>query len=172
MDEPEWLSVARDMVGIREIKGSVHEPLILRLWALAGMGHVKDDETAWCAAFVGGVLETAGIRCTRKPNARSYCDWGIDCLESGPLEAPLGAVIVFSRPPSEWMGHVGFAVGQNKAGQIIVMGGNQRDRVGIDPFETGRVIAARWPVEKRTDLRLLRKLPMLNVSGPASTGET
>lgn len=172
MNEPEWLLIARDLLGQREVKGSEHNPAIVRLWQMAGMPYIADDETAWCAAFVGGVLETAGIRCTRKPNARSYTDWGHDVLESGPLMVPLGAIIVFSRPPNEWQGHVGFAVGCNRDGNLLILGGNQKDRVGIDPFHPGRVIAARWPKEYEGDLRLLRRLPLLNMTGSVSKDES
>lgn len=171
-DEPEWLQTARDFIGLREVKGILNEPLIMRMWATAHMSDVKDDETAWCAAFVGSTLESSGFRCTRKPNARSYCDWGVDVFESGALMVPLGAILVFSRPPSEWMGHVAFAVGYNSDGMILALGGNQKDRVGIDAFDPGRVIAARWPVESRADLKMLRRIPLLNLHGPLSTGES
>lgn len=171
LPEPEWLEHARDLIGLREIKGTVHEPKILQLWQDAGLGHIRDDETAWCAAFVGGALHRAGFTGTRKPNARSYCDWGIDVFESGALHVPLGAVVVFSRPPSEWQGHVAFAVGFNRNAQLLALGGNQKDRVSIAPFDPGRVIAARMPAGYAHDLRLLRRIPLLNMGGAASNHE-
>jgi uncharacterized protein (TIGR02594 family) len=171
IEQPEWLLNARDMIGLKEIPGHIHEPLVVRLWEMAGMPHIQDDETAWCAAFVGGCLELAGIKSTRKPNARSYTDWGVDVLESGPLEIPLGAIVVFSRPPSEWQGHVAFAVGYNDADQLLCLGGNQKNMVRVDPFHVKRIVAARWPSEHRTDLRMLRRLPKLPINTPLSTGE-
>lgn len=170
--EPAWLSSARDLVGLREIKGAQHEPKILQLWEFAGMSHVRDDETAWCAAFVGGTLEMAGIRCSRKPNARSYMDWGIDVLQNGALAMPLGCVAVLSRPPSEWQGHVGYPVGLTDDGFIAILGGNQSDSVSIAKFQPGRVIAARWPnTGNAFDIRMLRQLPLLKIGGNASHNE-
>lgn len=171
LDEPPWLFEARELLGLREIKGSVHEPKILQLWHDAGLGHIRDDETAWCSAFVGGTLNRGGFTGTRKPNARSYCDWGIDVFESGALLAPLGAVLVFPRPPSAWQGHVAYAVGYNRDGQVLALGGNQKDSVSIAPFDPRRVIAARMPSGYFNDLRLLRRLPLLNIAGNASANE-
>jgi uncharacterized protein (TIGR02594 family) len=172
-NEPPWLEEARPLQGVREIKGAKHNPQILQLWHDAYLSHIKDDETAWCAAFVGACLERAGYKSTRKPNARSYTTWGIDVIESGVLHVPLGAILVFSRPPSEWMGHVAFAVGYNKHMKILALGGNQADQVSIAPFDPGRVIAARMPIEMRADtnLLLLRRIPELAIVAPISTNE-
>ncbi len=171
LPEPPWLFEARNLIGLQEIKGTKHAPDILRLWRDAGMGHILDDETAWCSAFVGGCLQRAGIVGTRKPNARSYCDWGIDVFESGALHVPLGAVVVFSRPPNDWQGHVAFAVGFNRDGKLLALGGNQKDSVSIAPFNPGRVIAARMPAGYANDIRLLRRIPLLQMGGNLSTNE-
>jgi hypothetical protein len=48
-----------------EIKGPRHNPLILQFWKGIKRGGIKDDETPWCAAFVGAMLERAGIKSTR-----------------------------------------------------------------------------------------------------------
>jgi uncharacterized protein (TIGR02594 family) len=172
-NSPAWLEEAKPLVGEREIKGTKHNPKIVHLWHDAHLSHVRDDETAWCAAFVGASLERAGYRSTRRPNARSYTTWGIDVMESGVLHVPLGAILVFSRPPSEWMGHVAFAVGYNKHMKILALGGNQSDRVSVSPFDPGRVIAARMPIEMKADtnLLLLRRIPELDIVAPVSTNE-
>lgn len=173
MDEPLWLSAARDLIGLKEIKGTVHEPRILKLWKDAGLGHITDDETAWCAAFVGGTLNAADIVGTRKPNARSFCDWGLDVFENGALAMPLGCIAVLSRPPSEWQGHVGYAVGYTPDGKIAILGGNQKDAVSIAKFDPGRVIAARWPKTGNPfDIRMLRRLPLLDIPGSISLRES
>ena len=70
--EPVWLSIARKYIGTKEIKGIKHEPKIVQWWRAIKRGGIKDDETPWCAAFVGGVLEEAGIISSRNEGARSY----------------------------------------------------------------------------------------------------
>lgn len=154
MNEPAWLTIARDLIGLREIKGAQHEPEILRLWRDAGLPFT-DDETAWCAGFVGGVLKRAGIKPSGSAAARSYSRWGIDVFEDRALvRIPLGSVLVFSRPPSETSGHVGFATGFTKDGRVMCLGGNQKDSVNIAPFEAERIVAARYPIECLDDLRI------------------
>ena len=37
------------------------------------------------------------------------------------------------------------AIGQDKAGNLMVLGGNQGDQVNIKPFSTSRVVGYRWP---------------------------
>jgi hypothetical protein len=54
MSEPRWLAEARRHLGVREIAGRKHNPLILRWWTLI-RAPFTDDETPWCAGFVGGV---------------------------------------------------------------------------------------------------------------------
>lgn len=172
LDDPAWVIEARDDVGVSEVKGSKHNQRVLQLWIDANLAHVQDDETAWCAAAVGAWLERAGVRSSRKPNALSYLDWGIDVFESGALAVPLGAILVKRRPGAEWQGHVTIAVGVTPDGLICGLGGNQKDRVGIDTFDPRVFIAARWPVEPETrDLKLLRRLPLLNIRSTPSIKE-
>jgi hypothetical protein len=52
-------------------------------------------------------------------------------------------VVVFKRDGG---GHVGFVVGKDQAGNLMVLGGNQSDSVNIKPFKTDRVVGYRWPV--------------------------
>jgi uncharacterized protein (TIGR02594 family) len=170
VNEPKWLSIARDLIGLREIKGSAHEPKILALWKDAGLPF-NDDETAWCAGFVGGCLARAGCAPSLSAAARSYSSWGIDVLANGHEQIPLGAVVVYSRPPSEWSGHVGFAVGRTPEGAIMTLGGNQKDSVNIAPFDPDRLIAARWPVEQLQSIGMLASIPVMTTSIPLSARE-
>jgi uncharacterized protein (TIGR02594 family) len=57
------------------------------------------------------------------------------------LPAP-GCVVVFSR---EGGGHVGFVVGKDVEGNLLVLGGNQGDEVNIKAFGVDRVSGYRWP---------------------------
>lgn len=137
--DPAWLAVARRFIGVREIKGPSHNSKILEWWKAIKRGGIKTDEVPWCAAFVGAMLEDAGIKSSRFESAKSYLDWGVK------LAAPaLGCIVVFTRDGG---GHVGFVVGQDSKGSLMVLGGNQSDEVNIRAFGRERVAGYRWPAE-------------------------
>jgi uncharacterized protein (TIGR02594 family) len=160
--EPSWLVKARGYVGQKEILGRRHASFILRHWVLI-RAPFTDDETPWCAGFVGGVLEECGIRSSRSAAARSYLKWG------SPLAGPVtGCVAVFERGPGH--GHVGFAVGQDTKGHVLVLGGNQGNMVRISPFARSRVLGCRWPAESEAPTRL-DSLPVLASTGALSSNE-
>ncbi|EFG2177021.1 TPA: TIGR02594 family protein [Escherichia coli] len=137
MSEPAWVIEARKYIGERELKGPKHNSLILQMWRDIKRGGIKDDETPWCAAFVGAVLERCGIKSTRFESAGSYLGWGEQLLKPA-----FGCVVVFKRDSG---GHVGFVVGQNSAGDLLVLGGNQSDAVNIKAFPRSRVSGYRCP---------------------------
>jgi uncharacterized protein (TIGR02594 family) len=131
---------AKRFIGLKEIPGPVDNEQIVKDFATVGHSWVKDDETAWCAAFVGARLEEAGIRSTRKLNARSYLDWGKPVeLE----EAKEGDIVVFWRGSKDgWKGHVGFFV-RTEGNNIIVLSGNQSNMVNESPYSTSRLLGVR-----------------------------
>lgn len=137
MFEPAWLAEAKKYIGEKEIKGAQHNPLILQFWKDIRRGGIKDDETPWCAAFVGAVLERCGIPSSRYESARSYLQWGRELKEPG-----LGCVVVLLR---EGGGHVGFVVGMSSNKDLMVLGGNQSDAVNIRAFPRSRISGYRWP---------------------------
>lgn len=133
----QWLAGANKFLGVKEVKGAQHNPEILQMWKDIKRGGIKDDETPWCAAFVGAMLERAGIKSSRFESAKSYLDWGVQ------LDEPIkGCVVVFSRDGG---GHVGFVIGQDKGGSLLVLGGNQSDEVNVRAFPRRRVTGYRWP---------------------------
>jgi uncharacterized protein (TIGR02594 family) len=137
--DPVWLRRARLEIGQREISGSRHNLRILSWWELAKLPF-RDDETPWCAGFVGAMLEDCGIKSTRSGMARSYEKWGQPC------EPIPGAVVTFWRgSKSSGSGHVGFVTGRDQYGNVMVLGGNQSNAVSIAPFDTARVTSYRWP---------------------------
>jgi len=137
INEPKWLIEARKYLGLAEVKGPDHNPEILQMWRDIKRGGIKDDETPWCAAFVGAMLERVGIRSSRFESARSYLEWGQ--LLALPV---LGCIAVFTRQGG---GHVGFVVGRDKAGNLLILGGNQSDAVNIKAFPVSRLTGYRWP---------------------------
>ncbi len=136
--EPLWITEARRHLGVREIPGVNHHPLILAMWKAIKRGGIRDDETPWCAAFVGFCLENVGIVSSRFESARSYLSWGRQ------IDKPVhGCVVVFTR---EGGGHVGFLVGVDGRGDLLILGGNQGNEVNVRTFPRGRVTGYRWPL--------------------------
>lgn len=153
-----WIDEAEKYIGEKEIKGTQNNPLIVQWWKDIKRGGIKDDETPWCAAFVGAMLEHVGIQSTRFESAKSYLEWG------EPLSNPIpGCIVVFTR---EGGGHVGFVMGRTHAGGIVVLGGNQSDAVNYKVFPCLRVSGYRWPTgqQQPTDLTL----PYMDAQGATS----
>ena len=132
-----WITEARKHIGLREVVGTGNNPAIVQFWKDIKRGGIKDDSTPWCAAYVGAMLERVGIRSSRFESAKSYLAWGV--LLTAPVP---GCIVVFTR---EGGGHVGFVVGQDKAGNLLVLGGNQGDAVNVKAFPLARVSGYRWP---------------------------
>ena len=160
--EPPWLIEARKHIGQTEIKGPKHNPFIAGLWKIIGLAGIKDDETPWCAAFVGAMLENVGIKSPRSGRAQSFMSWG----DSVP--APfVGAIVVFTRDGG---GHVGIVIGKDARGNLMVLGGNQSDMVKISAFPHSRVTGYRKPVGYLVPAANYR-LPVLAGDGKLSTNE-
>lgn len=140
---PQWLQLARDKIGAHEIAGNQDNPEILKFYADSGHPEIKHDETAWCAAFVGSMLERSGTPSAKTLSARDYMNWGKK------LDKPqIGCVCVFSRgDPRAYQGHVGFYVGESTDGDsILLLAGNQGDQVSIAKQPKSRLLGYRWPV--------------------------
>ncbi len=144
------IDYAREDLGVWEWKGDEHNPKIIQYFKDVGHTWVKDDETAWCASFVGAMLKKAGIPNTGALNARSYLDWGEPVSVE---EAREGDIVVFSRgDPNGWRGHVGFLVGLEKDG-VAVLGGNQSNQVNIKDYSLDRLLGIRRHPVQESDVR-------------------
>lgn len=127
-------------IGLSETPGAEHNERIVKMFADVGHPNIVDDETSWCAAFVGSKLKECGLPHLRKLTARSYLQWG----EEVPLEkAKLGDIVVFWRGHKDsWQGHVGFFSGLE--GQFIrVLGGNQSNKVSIARYPVSQLLGVR-----------------------------
>lgn len=150
---PPWLKVAESYIGVKEIKGVNHHPAIVRMWKWIKRGGIKNDEVPWCSAFVGACLEQVDIRSSRFESARSYLKWGKRLLTPA-----VGCIVVFKR--GSWQGHVGFVIGQDDKGRLLVLGGNQNDEVNVRAFDRQRVLDYRWPkMLETTELAMLPVVP-------------
>lgn len=139
--DPQWLKIARQDLGIREIAGPASNPEIMRYWAACDYDPPDGDETAWCSAAANHWMQKAGVPGTRLPNARSWERWGSE------LNRPqLGCIVVFWRgSPTSWQGHVALYIGPGKPGYIKVLGGNQSNGVSVAEYAETQVVGYRWP---------------------------
>lgn len=131
--------IARSYIGLREGPGSENNPVIMAMYASVGHTYVEHDSVAWCAAFVGHCLETAGIRSTRKLTARSYLEWGVPVEVS---DAQPGDIGVIPRGTSSWQGHV-FFVDRIEGHWVWGLGGNQDDAVTVKRYPVSKLIGVR-----------------------------
>ena len=139
MAVPPWLGAAFRALGEREIPGPEDNPRIIDFSRAVGADWVRHDETPWCAAFVGACLERVGQKSTGSLRARSYTDYG------NAVEKPVpGAIAVLRRGSDPAKGHVGFVLSVDRKG-VLLLGGNQSDRVSVARFSADRVLAYRWP---------------------------
>ena len=140
MDHKAIHDVASEYIGLSEFPGAKQNPKIVKMFADTGNDWVTDDETPWCAAFVGSVLAQCGIAGTGKLNARSYLDWGV---EVSLKDAEPGDVVIFSRGKSPTQGHVAFFDGWANNSSINVVGGNQGNAVTRQAYPVSRVLGVR-----------------------------
>lgn len=167
--EPIWFRLARTYLGLREYRGNRHNPKILEWWSRLSLPF-RNDETPWCAGFVCGVLEEAGIKSTRSASARSFYwdEWGE--VSAHPA---LGSIACMWRVRKTGKsGHVGFVAGRDVFGNLMVLGGNQQDRVSIRPFSQDRILSYHWPSQYNMPKNIgFKKLPIIQSDGRVSEQE-
>jgi len=166
--QPKWHEAAAAEIGVAETAGKDHTARIVEYHQSTSL-KATDDETSWCAAFVNWCLAQAGVQGTNSASARSFLAWGKE------LKAPtLGCIVVLWRgAKSGWQGHVAFYAGQAKDGRILLLGGNQGNRVSIQAYPADRVLGYRWPagVPLPTDVQPLRTSQVVQGStASAATG--
>ena len=139
MNDVPWLAVARNYIGTKEVPGSKDVAPTIAKWLLSLHAWWRDDETPWCGVAVAAWMREAGIQ--QLPvhwyRAKGWLGWGITLTQPC-----VGCIVVFERPGG---GHVGLVDGRDQFGRLLVIGGNQGDRVSRAAFETSRVLGYRWP---------------------------
>lgn len=155
--------LAQAEVGTAEWKNG-NNPKVVAYFKDSGNAGVKDDETAWCAAFVGAMLKRAGLKGTGKLNARSYLEWGtpVDRKDAKP-----GDIVIFKRGNSSWQGHVAFFV-KDRGALIDVLGGNQSDAVNVKGYQAAMLLGIRRASAKAKPTTAPKK-PAQRVSDPKAS---
>ncbi|MDY7026538.1 MAG: TIGR02594 family protein [Pseudomonadota bacterium] len=141
-----WMIEAKQYIGLAEIKGAQHNPIILG-WLRKLKAWWTDDETPWCGTFIAAVLVRTS-RGTPKHwyRAKAYLKWGTK------LGRPAyGSIAVKSRKGG---GHVFFVAGETPDGDIVGLGGNQGDKVSLARFSREDIIDYMWPPTAKGEKRL------------------
>ena len=100
-------------------------------------GNPTSRGSLWCARFMNMVLQREGYRGTGSDMARSFASYGQRI--SGPQ---VGAIAVMGRRGG---GHVGIISGIDAQGNLIMISGNNRNRVREAPVSRSRIYAYVMP---------------------------
>lgn len=156
--EPLYLTEARKHIGLKELTGTNDHPLLLSWWIRLNVKYLYKQ--AWCGLFVAHCMQVTGNPIPKNwYRAKAWLEWGEKS------ESPkLGCIVVFSRTNG---GHVGFVVGKDNSGRLLVLGGNQGNQVSIAPFDMSRVEGYRVP----KDFVLSSTLPIITSQAASSDNE-
>lgn len=169
MTAARWLEEAHHHHGLRETAGPLSNPELETMWRSLPGGawywdHFGRDDSKlpWCGAFMAYVMKACGIVFPKRyASAAEWLFWGVA------LDAPtVGCLVIFKRPGGA---HVAIVIGRNAHGQILCIGGNQRDSVCVLAFDEERVDGYRWPPDE--PLPALARLPTLAATAATSRNE-
>ena len=129
--------IGLNQYGVEEIKGG-ENPEILKYFHSIGHEWVREDETAWCSAYINWCFYMSGKDYTGELTARSWLSIGRE------IKAPvMGDVAILWRDSRDsWKGHVGFFVTQDST-HVWLLGGNQDNQVNIKAYPKSRVLGYR-----------------------------
>ena len=127
LPELKWIAEARKHIGLKEIKGSRHNPIILS-WLKKLKAWWNDDESAWCGLYVAYCLQEANVPTPKHwYRALDYLNYGTKLYKPA-----YGCVAVKKRKGG---GHVCFVVGTTEEGKLVCLGGNQNDGVCLGFYD-------------------------------------
>lgn len=161
LPELPWIASARQYIGVREVPGPKNSAVIAG-WLSKMKAWWSDDATPWCGTFAATCVTEAGLT----PPKDWYRAMAWLTLPVSLSRPAYGCIVVFTRQGG---GHVGFVVGVDKAGNLMVLGGNQGDAVNIKPFAVSRAAGYRWPSAYPSAGRF--NLPVLDSDGKLSENE-
>jgi uncharacterized protein (TIGR02594 family) len=129
-NDPLYLKYAFSVLGLSEIRGASHEKRVVAMYAACGHPEIRNDEVAWCAAFVGWCLVQAGLPTSLPTHqnllAASYLKYP-GRKYSATHVVPRGAIGVW--PRSQGSGHVNFIL-EDQGEYLLCLGGNQENGKG------------------------------------------
>lgn len=144
-------SVASKFLGVRETPGALSTPVIVAMLQLDTTWPER-DEVPWCSAFVNAVAWLLGLPRSKSLAARSWLHVGTAITLDEAVAA--NDVVILKRNPQDAgphveaaPGHVGFFAGHLGSDDVLLLGGNQGDRVSVTAFSSARILGVRrlWP---------------------------
>jgi uncharacterized protein (TIGR02594 family) len=165
---PLWVIEGLKWLNLVEAPGKGDNPDILT-WAKEEGGAIaknyNDDSIPWCALYANMVLTKIGIKGTETLWALDWNNWG--------QKLPGPTVGAFAPMKREGGGHIAIVVGRDKHGNLMCLGGNQRDSVNITAFPAQRPLSFRWPIGVSLPPKTgLESLPLTRSDGRLSTKES
>lgn len=132
-DVPEYITIAKGELGVKEVPGTGDNPRVLE-YHLATTLKSTDDSVAWCSSFVNWCLMKSGHERSHSAAARSFL--GVGAKLKG---FEKHSIVVFKRGNSTWQGHVAFAMDETKT-HVRVLGGNQSDAITYASYPKSDVL--------------------------------
>lgn len=134
-------------IGVSEVKGVSSEPLVLAMLRLDYSWPAGDD-VAWCSAYTNFVAWLLRLPRSKDLRARSWLAVG-EGIHLANARAEFDVVVIgrgsTPYPPADVIdapGHVGFFAGRD-GDNVLILGGNQGDKVSISPFPASAVLGIR-----------------------------
>lgn len=139
--------LAQRFVGLREVSGTASNPAILAMLQLDEVWP-EDDSVSWCSSFVNYIAWLMRLPRSKSLRARSWLTVGVPVSLAS---AAVGFdVVILNRENGpvdpaiiDAPGHVGFYAGRDDGGHVIVLGGNQSDKVCLASFQQSAVLGVR-----------------------------
>jgi len=161
---PKILVEAVKNLGVKEIVGPAHNPVILGWAGELGLKSIyTNDEIPWCGLFIAHCVHVAGFEVVERPL------WALNWAKYGNKvdEPMLGDILTFKRNGG---GHVGIYVGEDEK-YYHVLGGNQNNSVSVSRIAKSRLHQARrtkWKIAQPGNVRKV----LLEAKGNITTNES
>lgn len=137
LNVPDWLKIAMKEIGTKEIRGSEHNPDVLRYHSYSA-GKYSTDEVPWCGSFAAMCMAESKYDLPLYPErALSWLNFGRNA--DGPK---IGSIAIKGRKGG---GHVGFVISCD-GDELYLLGGNQNDEVNIRKYKITDFIEFRVPM--------------------------
>lgn len=166
---PLWFEAGLKLIGTKEGAGAADNRVIIN-WAHDEGGGIEKvyshDSIPWCALYANHCLTQAGLKGTGTL-------WALDFAGKWPsVRLPGPAVGAFAPMVRNGGGHIIQIAGRDQHGNIMGLGGNQRDQVSIVPFAISRLNQGFWwPAGQPLPKTGFATLPVVSSNGRVSSKE-
>lgn len=137
------IKLATTQLGVAE-SANYENPAILKYFdAFTLNKSLVTQKTSWCSIYLNWIMWQLGLSRSRNITARSWLQCGIDVKH-----ASMGDIAIFWREsPNSWTGHVGIYFSETDE-QILILGGNQSDKVSFKWMKKTRLLGYRSMVQR------------------------